>query len=230
MVFSTAMAFLESAVVIYLRELFYPGGFEFPLRTMSDGVALVEILREVATLIMLTGLAILTYKSASERFAGFLIAFAIWDIGYYVFLKLFLDWPLSLFDWDILFLIPSIWTGPVLAPLILSILMIALGMSILVLNNRYRAPLMKIDIFLLLTGSLLAIAAFTFDFFLYLLQSGGTSGLNSERSAELISGYSPGRFPWFIFILACLVILAGIIRYITHYVIPEKNLSKYQMF
>jgi hypothetical protein len=30
-VFSMAMGYLESAVVVYLRKLYYPDGFKFPL-------------------------------------------------------------------------------------------------------------------------------------------------------------------------------------------------------
>ena len=35
-VFFAAMAFLESAVVVYLRALYYPEGFDFPLVPMDD--------------------------------------------------------------------------------------------------------------------------------------------------------------------------------------------------
>ena len=52
-VFSIAMGYLESAVVVYLRMIFYPEGFTFPLKAIDQHTAIVEILREAATLIML---------------------------------------------------------------------------------------------------------------------------------------------------------------------------------
>ncbi|MFH1062114.1 MAG: hypothetical protein V1747_04420 [Candidatus Omnitrophota bacterium] len=45
-------------------------------------------------------------KDFRTRLAYFLTIFAVWDIFYYVWLKLLLGWPRSIFDWDILFLIP----------------------------------------------------------------------------------------------------------------------------
>jgi hypothetical protein len=57
--FSIAMGMLESAVVVYLRELYYPEGFAFPLKMMSSTLILTEILREAATLIMLIAIGVL---------------------------------------------------------------------------------------------------------------------------------------------------------------------------
>ncbi|MBK6833902.1 MAG: hypothetical protein IPG89_06345 [Bacteroidetes bacterium] len=65
---------------------------------------------------MLVGAGIIAGKTRLTRFAYFIIAFAIWDIFYYVFLYVLLQWPESLFTWDILFLVPVPWTGPVIAP------------------------------------------------------------------------------------------------------------------
>ena len=55
------------------------------------------------------------------------IAFGVWDIFYYVGLKVMCDWPRSLFDWDILFLLPLPWWGPVVAPASIALLMIVWG-------------------------------------------------------------------------------------------------------
>ena len=35
-ILAVAMAFVESAVVVYLRAIFYPEGFSFPLKAMVD--------------------------------------------------------------------------------------------------------------------------------------------------------------------------------------------------
>ena len=127
--FAVAMAFVEAVVVVYLRHIFYPDGFVFPLGVldlMGSGARLlgVEVARELVTMIMLVTVAALTGQSRSERWACFLLAFGFWDIFYYIFLKLIIDWPATIFDWDILFLIPWPWVAPVLAPVAISVVMI----------------------------------------------------------------------------------------------------------
>jgi len=118
------MGYFESAVVVYLRAIYYPEGFTFPLKGMTDHKIAVEIFREAASIIMLLSVAALAGKKFWERFAFFIFSFAIWDIFYYVWLKILLDWPATLFDWDVLFLIPLPWIGPVLAPLSIAFLML----------------------------------------------------------------------------------------------------------
>jgi len=102
----------------------------------DEHLALTEIFREAATLIMLVGIGIIAGRNSSERFAWFLYSFAVWDIFYYVFLKLLLNWPESFMTWDILFLIPVTWVGPVIAPVIVSITMIAFALIILYSNQK----------------------------------------------------------------------------------------------
>ena len=139
--FTIAMAFVESSVVVYLREIYYQDGFTFPLVSMKQELILVELLREAATIIMLGCIGVLSAKSFWQRFAYFLIAFGVWDIFYYIWLKALLNWPLTLFDWDILFLIPLPWIGPVIAPVIISLLMMICGWMILSLeqsSQRFR--------------------------------------------------------------------------------------------
>ena len=128
--FAVAMAWVETSVVVYLRTLYYPDGFAFPLRVIQDNVMAVELLREMATMVMISLVALLAGRTAWERFAYFALQFGIWDIFYYVWLKASLGWPASLLDWDILFLIPVVWTGPVLAPLLVSIVLIVAGLMI----------------------------------------------------------------------------------------------------
>ncbi|MCK4539393.1 MAG: hypothetical protein KAV42_11405 [Candidatus Krumholzibacteria bacterium] len=128
--FSIAMAFMEAAVVIYLRELYYPEGFCFPLKMLPSNILVIELGREAATIIILAAVGWLSAKSFLGRFAGFMIAFGVWDIFYYVFLKLSLDWPAGLLDWDLLFLIPLPWIGPVIAPVLVSICLIGSGVLI----------------------------------------------------------------------------------------------------
>lgn len=142
-IWAAAFAFVESAVVEYLRGLYYPlseGGFRFPLKTFEYFTALgdehykrllIELGREPATLIMLAALGMIAGRNRREAWAHFIIAFGVWDIFYYLWLKLFLDWPSSIFDWDLLFLIPVPWVGPVIAPVLISLVMIACGIVVL---------------------------------------------------------------------------------------------------
>jgi len=133
-----AFAFVESSVVVYLRALYYPAGFQFPLHEMSAQHLTIETIREIATIIILITVALLTGTSRWQKFAFFLIAFGVWDVFYYVWLKLLLDWPTSLMDWDILFLVPLPWIGPVIAPLAVSVIFVAWG--IVILLNHIRTP------------------------------------------------------------------------------------------
>jgi hypothetical protein len=129
--FAVAMAFVEAAVVVYLRSLYYPEGFAFPLVIIPGNVMAVELLRELATIVMIAAVALIAGRTNWERFGYFSLQFGIWDIFYYVWLKATLNWPPSLLDWDILFLIPAPWTGPVLAPVLVSLVLIAAGLMII---------------------------------------------------------------------------------------------------
>jgi hypothetical protein len=127
-VFAVAMAWFEAATVYYLRVLvdrvtpYQPN--PLPLRGVLGEV---ELVREAATLVMLLTLGMLAGATWRARLGYTAIAFGVWDILYYVFLRLMSGWPQSLFDWDILFLLPLPWWGPVLAPVCIAVLMIVWG-------------------------------------------------------------------------------------------------------
>ncbi|HUU27060.1 MAG TPA: hypothetical protein VM123_04540 [archaeon] len=124
LLFAVSMAYFEAAVVVYLRELFYPEGFAFPLRIIGRGDIIVEIGRELSTIVMLVVVARLAGRFFYERLALFLIIFGVWDIFFYGWLKFILGWPAGLLTWDILFLVPLPWIGPVLSPVVVSLCMI----------------------------------------------------------------------------------------------------------
>ena len=164
-IFFISMALLESAVVVYLRELYYPNGFVFPLSPMKSVVILTELAREFATIVMLWTIAYVAGRNFSSRFAWFIVGFGIWDIFYYVFLYVFIQWPSSLFEWDILFLIPLPWYGPVIAPCMISVAMIVFGMVILHFDKLYDKIIWKLlSITPLLIGCVIALYTFMFDF------------------------------------------------------------------
>src|SRR5215212_8910402 len=138
--FAAGMAWVEAACVYYLRvivdrlEPYQPN----PL-PMSGILGQVELAREAATLVMLLTLGMLAGRSVRTRLGYTAIAFGVWDIFYYVFLKVIYDWPKSLFDWDLLFLLPLPWWGPVLAPVCIAVLMVVWGTCVTQLSDRGRA-------------------------------------------------------------------------------------------
>ena len=162
--FSIAMAYVESAVVVYLRAIYYPEGFIFPLKLITDYKITVEVFREVATIIMLLTVAHLAGRNFQERFACLMLTFGVWDIFYYVWLKILLDWPASVFDWDILFLIPLPWIGPVIAPVSISVLMIISGILLARLSDKETAFRPKLlPLLLALAGTVLVLYSFMCD-------------------------------------------------------------------
>jgi hypothetical protein len=123
--FAVAMAFVESAVVVYLRALYYPETF-LHFVNFSPQIYTVELLREASTIVMLVAVALLAFRKAKMQVLTFFWLFAIWDLFYYLFLKLILNWPASLTDTDIFFLIPVPWLGPVWLPVLLSAIVLIL--------------------------------------------------------------------------------------------------------
>ena len=145
-VFAVSFGFVEAAVVVYLRHLlgvgFTPPQIErSEILFLTPGIAFlepqtavkiitntsilnIERLREAATLTMLAAVAVLAARNLREKIAFFLLVFGIWDIFYYIFLKLVIGWPKSLLDFDIFFLLPTPWVGPVLVPMAISSILI----------------------------------------------------------------------------------------------------------
>ena len=90
------MAFLESAVVVYLqRALGIDPRALFPLRdpAVTGDLAFIEVGREAATLAMLAAVGWLAGRSGLERLAWTAVAFGTWDILYYAWLWVFIGWP-----------------------------------------------------------------------------------------------------------------------------------------
>jgi hypothetical protein len=182
-VFGAAFGYVEASVVVYLREILRPVRQEqlagvphdevFPLLSPEQLQAggegpvralLTELGRELATLLILTAVAALPARSFREWLAAFMIAFGVWDVFYYVFLRLLLGWPESLWTWDVLFLWPTIWAGPVIAPLLVAASMIAAGTDILWRESRDRPVRFAwFDGVLILGGALIIIVAFCWD-------------------------------------------------------------------
>ncbi len=199
--FAVAMGFLETAVVVYLRALYYPKGFNFPMVVTSNLILKTELLRELATLIMLLTIGWLTGKNAAQRFVFFLYSFAIWDLFYYVFLKILLNWPASVFTWDILFLLPLPWYGPVLAPCLISTSMIALMFLVVYLQEKgFDVKFIRTDWLLMILASLIFIGSFTFEFLnWYLICNHPIHSMGFE--------FVPQHYNWWVFCLGEIVLL-----------------------
>jgi len=215
--FAIAMGFLEAIVVVYVRELYYPEGFGFPLKMIPEKIFAIELVRELTTLVMLVSIGILVGKTRLEKFAWFLFTFGIWDIFYYVALKIFLDWPESFFTWDILFLIPVTWIGPVLAPVICSITMILFAMVVW-LTRPMEARMSPLSWAAIVGGATLIFISFILDYTRLLanmvVSGGGAGSLFEPGFIDTITSYVPERFYWGLFFLGEFLILAGMAHYI----------------
>ena len=126
--FAIAMSWVEAATVYDLRVMVdRVNPYQTNPLPLAGVLGRVELVREAATLLMLFTLGALTGRTWRSRLGYSAIAFGVWDLFYYLFLKAISGWPASLLDWDILFLLPVPWWGPVLAPMCIAALMIVWG-------------------------------------------------------------------------------------------------------
>ncbi len=162
--FAVTFAFVEAVVVVYIRGIYYPDGFVFPLKPIAIHHLTTELLREFSTLVVILTVALLAGTTRWQRFAFFIIVFGLWDVFYYVWLKVLLDWPASIFEFDVLFLIPLPWIAPVLAPVLISILLMVSGF--LIIRKEVREGYFKpgrLPWVLSIAGSLVILYSFIHD-------------------------------------------------------------------
>ncbi len=163
-VLAIAFAYIESSVVVYLRTLYYPEGFRFPVKDMPLSLFLTEVGREAATIVVLLALSRLVVQRPKLRFFLFLYCFGVWDIFYYLWLKVLLDWPGNLLDWDILFLIPVPWVGPVLSPILISLFFIAAAVAVNHQESRGRSVIFhRVDGLLELLAAVIIIGSYLWE-------------------------------------------------------------------
>ncbi len=223
-----AMGYLESAVVVYLRLLYYPSGFSFPLTPIPSHVAVVEFFREWATLVMLAGIGWFAGKNRPQRFSYFLFCFGVWDIFYYVFLKILLGWPASLFTWDILFLIPMPWVGPVLAPCLVSLTMILYTLTLSWLHDHEPGiGLGTKERIAVWAGSIILVISFLWDYlrFLFHQRSAGIIWRPGSDQALFrgLDSFKPEWFNWGIFWIGELLVAWVIFRLLNRIYRIRKN-------
>lgn len=184
--FAVAMAYMESAVVVYLQRAVGITPEElFPLRQADvvGNLAAIEVGREFATLVMLAALGVLVGRQGVDRLAWVCVAFGVWDIFYYVWLWVFVGWPHGLDTWDVLFLIPAPWAGPVWAPIAVSLALVGGGLAAARQVMAGRAPVVNLMRGIgAVGGGALVVGSFV------------------ANAPALLSGQMPGWFPWPIFV------------------------------
>ena len=195
-IFGISMGYFEAAVVADLRAVFCPDNTLFPLCIKFNRLGLIEIGREFFSIVMLVAVACLAGREPKARVACFVILFGIWDIFYYVFLKLIIDWPASLLTWDLLFLIPVPWVAPVIAPVLVSLA--SIGGGFLVLRMSARGIAWRCNRWCVM-GFVLAVLIMVWSF-----------GLDWRNIA---SGGVPRSFPWGIF-CAGELLLIGVFSFV----------------
>lgn len=183
--FALAMAYLESAVVVYLRAaLGAAPGEVFPLDLSSESspLGLIEIGREAGTLVMIAAVGWLAGRSGLERLAWAAVVFGTWDIAYYAWLRVFSGWPPALDTWDLLFLIPVPWAGPVWSPVVVSLALVGFGLAMA--GRSRRGPPARISALQLgglVLGGIVVIVSFV------------------TNADVVLGGGTPTEFAWPIF-------------------------------
>jgi len=200
--YAVAMAWVEAAVVYYLRTLvdrinpYQPN----PL-PIATGLGEAELIREFATMVMLFTVGWLAGGTWRTRAGYSLVAFGIWDIFYYVFLRVMTGWPKSLLDLDILFLIPLPWWGPVLAPMTIASAMVVFGTAVIrfdevnrpIWPGRYSSG----------TG-IIGIALSLYVFMADAIHS-------ADKSATTLRNLLPVSFNWPLFLVALTLLVIPVI-------------------
>jgi len=210
-ILAVALAYTEACVVVYLREaiapvrrVHFPSAVHevLPLLTtqqLADAgvqfprLLIAEVTREMTPILVLLAMAWGLRRRKGELVAFFLLGFGVWDIFYYVFLKVLLGWPASLATWDVLFLIPTAWVAPVWAPLVVAATLALTGLAILYRGGGRpagRRPLPAWFMIVLGTGLILT------SFFL--------------RTGEAFHTVAP-RFDWPWFLAGWLIGVGGLV-------------------
>jgi len=210
--FALTMAYFEASVVVYLRIIAYPSGFSFPLEPVPAFVVGTEIGREAASLIMIFTVAMMSGRNRRERFGCFLFIFGIWDMFYYLILRVLIGWPETLLTWDVIFLIPVVWSGPVLAPVIVAAGMTGFGcLLIMDESKRDRRRIMDTPSRVILSAGFLTLfSAFIWDYTGFVLKQG--CGTMLDVLFDMSRVYIPVRFPWPVFLFGVALLNWAVLR------------------
>jgi hypothetical protein len=194
-IYAIGMAYLEAAIVVYLRRFYGITDLMTSAPPFDPQISLIEVGRELATLIMLLAVGLLSGKRLQSKIGFAIYAFGLWDIFYYVWLAVFIGWPKSLFDWDLLFLIPLPWWGPVIAPVMIAALMVLCGSGLAALEDKERIlrPT-KAEWLLLVLGICVMLYVFMAD-----------AIAQMPASIETLARLRPSSFLWGFFVVGYLI-------------------------
>ncbi len=200
--FAAAFAWVEAAAVTYLRvHIGRVEPYQADPLPITGTLGQIELVRELATLIMLLSIGYLAGRDRRTRLAYAILAFGVWDIFYYLFLRIQLGWPRTLIDWDVLFLLPLPWWGPVIAPMIIAVILV-FASSLIALFDRtdfQLCPTSKAWL-LFIPGAILALIVFMQDALRAL-----------PHGEEAVRAALPTSFAWPFFGLALLLMSAPIV-------------------
>lgn len=201
-IFAIAMAYLESAVVIYLRQLYGIEDLILSVPPFDAQIGAIELGRELATLVMLLAVGWIAGKKFQSRLGFSIFAFGLWDIFYYIWLRVFIGWPHTLLDPDLLFLIPLPWWGPVLAPVLIAALMVLGGTFAVISVDRGRAIHLKsVDWALFVTGNLVMLYTFMADSLSIL-----------PADAQTLNQLRPSEFNWPVYLVGFALVALFVLR------------------
>ncbi len=199
-IFAIAMAWVESASVFYIRALVERiEPYQANPLPLNDALSYVELWREASTLVVIAALGLLAGCTWRRQLGYAAIAFGVWDIFYYVFLRIMTGWPRALVDWDILFLLPLPWWGPVIAPVSIALLMIAWGT--LETQSTDDAPVARWVWALGGAGIALALGVFMID-----------ASLALPGGRDAVMRVLPATFNWPLFWVALLLMTSPVLH------------------
>lgn len=155
----------------------------------------IEVMREAATIVLLAGVGVAAGLSFVGRFSAFLVGFGIWDLVYYLSLRWLIDWPATVWTWDVLFLIPVPWAAPVLVPAIVAMTMVVAGSIVILEEERGRPFRVSPGEWLtIVAGGIILVVSFCWDW------------------RHVAGGGVPRAFPWWLFLGGEAVSLGGFVR------------------
>jgi hypothetical protein len=190
-IFAVAMAYLEAATVVYLRRVFGITDLIRDTSPLDPLIARVELGRELSTLLMLLAVGWVAGRSRQSRLGFAFFAFGLWDVLYYLWLRLFLGWPESLLSPDILFLVPLPWWGPVLSPVLVALLCITGGANAVRADDRGITLRPGIPEWICAAAGILAV--------LYAFMADALAALPTD--AETLNRLRPTAFQWPVFLV-----------------------------
>ncbi|MCF7885109.1 MAG: hypothetical protein K9M80_01320 [Candidatus Marinimicrobia bacterium] len=168
--------------------MYQPGNPFFPVIVIQNKHLIIEIFREIFSLTVVFLIAYLSGNNYREKFAALMFTFGLWDIFYYIWLFIIHQWPPSWMTWDVLYRVPIMWTGPVIAPLIVSVCLVSSALIIFYIEHN------KIEI------------EFTSGMWIFEIIA-GTGVIISFvwNSQSTLRGAWPGGFPWWLFLPSILL-------------------------